>query len=208
MKKFDSVIQHYVEKIIKHPFLTQLVDGSLDPEIFQFYCLQDAYYLSIYAKVLRSLAKLTIEHHQFFINCAKSCEQEPHQSGITLPLWRELTPACFSYTHFLQTHDHNDFNKGVAAVLPCFIIYQQVAKLTNPNQPHNPFQAWFDTYTSQTFNSQCEYILNLIEKILQQNESQKLYDIIEQGCHLEWAFWDDSYHLKTVLSNNPTLAYS
>ena len=38
-------IGHIYDKILKHPFIQGLTDGSLDEEAFRFYVIQDALYL-------------------------------------------------------------------------------------------------------------------------------------------------------------------
>ena len=38
--------------IVKHPFLAGLTDGSLDPELFTHYVVQDAHYLRDFARTL------------------------------------------------------------------------------------------------------------------------------------------------------------
>ena len=47
-----SGIEQIYQAILAHPFLTGLVDGSLERESFQFYVIQDAHYLREYARAL------------------------------------------------------------------------------------------------------------------------------------------------------------
>ena len=40
------------EAILRHPFLTELADGTLDVHSFRFYLIEDAYYLGEFARAL------------------------------------------------------------------------------------------------------------------------------------------------------------
>ena len=40
------------EAILRHPFLTELSDGTLDVQAFRFYLIEDAYYLREFARAL------------------------------------------------------------------------------------------------------------------------------------------------------------
>lgn len=43
------------DRILKHPFIRGLTDGSLDEESFRFYVIQDALYLKDFARGLALL---------------------------------------------------------------------------------------------------------------------------------------------------------
>jgi len=56
---WNSIGEIY-SKILKHPFITGLTDGSLDETAFRFYVIQDALYLRDFARGLAILgAKAT-----------------------------------------------------------------------------------------------------------------------------------------------------
>ena len=41
----------------QHPFILQLQKGNLDPSIFRYYLIQDAYYLNAFSKAYDHLAE-------------------------------------------------------------------------------------------------------------------------------------------------------
>lgn len=43
----------------QHPFILQLQKGNLDPSIFRYYLIQDAYYLNAFSKAYDHLAEKT-----------------------------------------------------------------------------------------------------------------------------------------------------
>ena len=42
-----------------HPFILQLQEGNLDPSIFRYYLIQDAYYLKAFSEIYHLLADKT-----------------------------------------------------------------------------------------------------------------------------------------------------
>ncbi|MBA2313304.1 MAG: thiaminase II, partial [Actinobacteria bacterium] len=49
-------IEDIYKKILVHPFVGGLIDGSLNQQAFRFYVVQDALYLREYARALSLLA--------------------------------------------------------------------------------------------------------------------------------------------------------
>ena len=43
-----------------HPFVLQLQEGNLDPSIFRYYLIQDAYYLKAFSEAYHLLADKTL----------------------------------------------------------------------------------------------------------------------------------------------------
>jgi thiaminase/transcriptional activator TenA len=56
-------IKDLYDKILKHPFIKGLTDGSLDQEAFRFYMIQDALYLKDYARGLALLGAKAPQDH-------------------------------------------------------------------------------------------------------------------------------------------------
>ena len=50
-KKINNQTDYILQKIKEHPFINELMDGTLDKDIFLFYIAQDALYLSEYIKI-------------------------------------------------------------------------------------------------------------------------------------------------------------
>ncbi|MFP4134019.1 MAG: TenA family protein [Halothece sp.] len=62
-------------------------------------------------------------------------------------------PGCFSYTNFLlATAAFQPSEEAIAALLPCFWIYQEVGLYIAKNAVSNhPYQKWIDLYSGQDF---------------------------------------------------------
>ena len=65
----------------------------------------------------------------------------------------EPTPDCLAYTSFLLATAHQEpWEILIAALLPCFWIYWDVAQaITREAAPDNPYRAWIDTYADPHF---------------------------------------------------------
>ncbi len=59
--KFSKIARQqvvpYWEGSFSHPFLTELQAGTLDPAIFRYYLIQDAYYLKHFSRLYALIAQ-------------------------------------------------------------------------------------------------------------------------------------------------------
>ena len=63
------------------------------------------------------------------------------------------SPDCLAYTNYLLATAHQQpWEVTVAAILPCFWIYWDVAgAIVESAATDNPYRAWIDTYTDPRF---------------------------------------------------------
>src|SRR5437763_4935134 len=128
------------EAIHQLPFNTELAAGSLAPERFRFYILQDAIYLGQYSRVLALAAARAPDaaNLQAFAQSALGAvaveqrlhEHYLHEFGVEAAAIAAAAPApdCLAYTSFLlATAYHEPWPVLVAALLPCFCFYWSVA---------------------------------------------------------------------------------
>lgn len=197
-------------KITEHPFIIELMNGTLPKEKFEFYMRQDAYYLADFGRVLGGIGtKLKQpEHMEMFLNFATNTvkvEQILHEHYLkdmytfkTAP----MSPTCLSYVGFLHKH----FNTGsievaLAAVLPCFWIYKEVGDyiVARQTKEHNPYQDWINTYSGEDFALSVQQAIAICNTYaLETTEEQrvKMTEAFVQASKLEWLFWDSAYLLE------------
>lgn len=60
-EKARQQVVPYWEGSFTHPFITELQAGTLDPAIFRFYLIQDAYYLQHFTHLYTLIAAQTQE---------------------------------------------------------------------------------------------------------------------------------------------------
>jgi thiaminase/transcriptional activator TenA len=196
-----------LEKIKEHPFIIELMDGTLSKEVFQFYVNQDSLYLSEYKKTLAQLSiKCSDENDtQFFLNAATgiiNVENELHQVFLNKEQFNnEPSPSCELYTDYMSRIVNNKtLEEGLAVVLPCFTIYKEIGDYIlahQTNKDNNPYQNWINTYAGEDF---ANAVLNAIEITNRHAEKapeevlNKMELAFIKASKLEWMFWDSSYN--------------
>ncbi|HEX9447181.1 MAG TPA: thiaminase II [Dongiaceae bacterium] len=199
--------------ILDLPFNRELAEGTLSPERFRHYLIQDALYLTEYARALSLLAAkapLPAEIAQF--NQAASgailFEQAMQQSylshfGIETAEMRatEPTPTCLSYTSFMLAEAvTGSYQTLLAAVLPCFSIYAEVGSaIAATSRRDNPFQLWIDTYAAPEFQATVHAAEATAERaaaLTTSEQRQRMLQLFCRSVEFEWLFWDAAYRLE------------
>lgn len=195
------------QKILKLPFIQELIQGTLPPQKFSFYLQQDALYLIDFARALALVAAKANNASDIiaFIKYAEGAiidERELHQyyfNHYSIYESSHKNDACFAYTHYLiSTTATQSLEVSVATVLPCFWIYRDVGKYILKNAPkNNPYSKWIETYASENFSNLVDEALSIAER-LYENTSTSIQTTMEkaaqQSSTLEWRFWNEAYN--------------
>jgi thiaminase/transcriptional activator TenA len=198
------------DKILVHPFIEQLIEGSLDRQIFSDYIHQDTLYLQDYARVLSMISSrcsdpALVMTFSKFASGAIATELALHQvfkPNLPEASVQEKNPACFAYTNFLLSQAvYQPLEVSFAAVLPCFWIYEEVGKyaLSKAVLSDHPYKAWLETYAGNEFQALVEEMIEITENAAQQaakpirSEMEKAY---QAASVLEYKFWNDAFHNK------------
>lgn len=205
-----TTITPIYDRIMELPFIQELIAGTLSTDRFQFYMLQDAYYLQDFSRVL-AVAAARAADADMIVKFAEDAqraivvERALHgsyftQFGITPAevACIEPSPTCFSYTHFLlATAYHAPYEVLVAAVLPCFWIYWEVGKHIYAHAaPNNPYQAWIDTYAGDDFGETVRATIAAADAAGAQTSPSKRNAMLQafvRAAQLEWMFWDSAH---------------
>jgi thiaminase/transcriptional activator TenA len=199
--------------ILALPFNQELAAGTLARERFTFYMLQDAHYLTHFAKALAVTAARAPDAAALiqFAHSAREAvvvERALHEGffrdfGITpeQAAATEPSPTCAHYTHYLVALAHNaPYEIAVAALLPCFWIYWEVGKhLLQVARPDNPYQAWIDTYADQAFADGVQRVIAISDTIaadVTPAVREQMQHAFGRAARLEWMFWDSAYRLE------------
>ncbi|MDR1723322.1 MAG: thiaminase II [Tannerella sp.] len=202
-------IEPIYQKIKEMPFITELIDGTLDREKFAFYIQQDAMYIKDFGKALaRISANIGDKHKETFMSFAADSfyvEKELHDTyfkeyGISTDA--EQTPTCRLYTSYLYSQFYDSpMPVIVAAVLPCFWIYKEIGDyiIDSKKIDNNPYQAWIDTYGSEEFAESVRKAIAICDELAEgatpavRDEMTKAF----VNCsRMEWMFWDSAYNLE------------
>lgn len=198
------------KKIIEMPFITELMDGTLEKERFQFYITQDAGYLEHFGRALSLIgARAThitdaLAFMRFAENAlvVESILHESYCKDFGIPRKAALQPACHHYVHFLKSTAALDaVEVGMAAVLPCFWIYKAVGDhvLANQSAKDNPYQEWINTYAGEEFGIAVQQAISICDSVASSNTEQTRTAMTEAfitASQLEYDFWKGAYDLR------------
>jgi thiaminase/transcriptional activator TenA len=200
--------------ILAHPFVTGLTDGTLPETAFRYYVVQDALYLTRYARALSLCAAkapgegaiamfnehaagaIAVErslHEGFFADLGLTAEE----IAATPP-----APTNLAYTSYLlATAYGGSFAEALGAVLPCYWIYWEVGKaLIAGGSPHPLYRRWIDTYGGEEFAAIVGDVLALTERTgaeLGPAERRAMTDHFVTTSRYEWLFWDAALRMET-----------
>lgn len=204
------------EQILNLPFNQELTAGTLTPEAFCHYVIQDAHYLLAYGRALAVAAAKAYDADDVmqFSEAAKIAivvERSLHNDFMTaFNVSKEtfestpLTLACHHYTSFLTaTAWSESYPVVLAALLPCFWIYAEVGRaIVSQSVPNNPYQAWIDTYAGKEFHTAVRNVIATVDKVAARCDAdtlEKMHAAYTMGAKLEWLFWDSAYHQRQWL---------
>ncbi|MEH6406412.1 MAG: thiaminase II [Leeuwenhoekiella sp.] len=204
--KIDSVYNN----ILELPFITELMEGTLAIDKFQFYIAQDSVYLEHFGRALAIIAARAHEKEDIltftrFAEGAIVVESALHESffkefNIGQKAFPE--PACHHYVHYLKsTAALDQVEVAMAAVLPCFWIYKQVGDYILKNQSgNNQYQKWIDTYAGEEFGLLVETAIAICDRVAKEcteKQQAKMTEAFITASKLEYMFWDNAYKLKS-----------
>lgn len=187
------------------PFVRALGDGSLDAARFTYYLAQDTHYLDGYARALAAAAVRadTTSDLAFFAKSAHDSivvEQELHRAHVADVERHPRSPTCVGYTSYLlgvaQTQGYPEL---VAALLPCFWIYQDVGARMLERAGHldrHPYADWIGTYADEAFaaaTAAARAIADRVESAADQATSVRMHEAFARSMTWEWMFWDAAW---------------
>lgn len=205
-EKIRLKTEHIFHDIIKHDFVIELMQDTLNADIFGFYVNQDSLYLSEYKKSLVTVGTKChrADETQFFYESATGVilvEDALHKTFLK-PKYINPTPSptCELYNSYLARIVNNEsVEVGIAAVLPCFTIYKEVGDFIlrmQGNKGSNSYQSWIDTYASEEFAQAVAKAIDITNTYALTASPENLVKMEEafiKTSKLEWMFWDSAY---------------
>lgn len=198
-------------RILEHPFIVELAEGTLSRARFVHYLQQDDLYLIDFARALAYIAARVKEPCEMvsflkFSLGALVGERELHEDYFR---HYKIAPAnkknagCFAYTHYLiSVVTLQSVETAVAAVLPCFWVYHEVgAHIFSNSVRDNPYERWINTYSNEMFSLLVSEALEIAERMYELASSdvrQAMRKAAQESVYLEWQFWDEAYQLKAL----------
>jgi thiaminase/transcriptional activator TenA len=196
-----------LQRVLEHPFLRALEDGTLEERAFRYFVIQDAIYLRDYARALALLGArapdeasllLFIRHAVEALEVERALHAELFQAFGINPreaLATEPAPTCLAYTSYLLRVAHGgSFAEALGAILPCYWIYGEVGRaLLKGGSPHPLYQRWIEAYADAGYSAVVEDVLRVADRVwrgLGVDERARVAGHVRQTSRYEWCFWD------------------
>jgi thiaminase (transcriptional activator TenA) len=194
----------------EHPFVKGIGDGTLPIECFRHYVLNDAYYLSQFARV-QSLGAgkandlYTVSRMAAHAQGTYEAELSLHEKfakllGITEEEKTTFFPAPTSYaytSHLLQVAFSGHLGDIIAAILPCYWLYYEIGERLQHCTPIEPiYQEWIAAYGGEWFRELVEEQIGRLDELANQvtqqdRERMKHHFLI--SSRYEYMFWEMAY---------------
>jgi thiaminase (transcriptional activator TenA) len=206
---WSTIAETTYTAILDHPFLLELRAGTLGHDVFAFYIGQDGHYLRAFARTLSVLAAKApevddgamLDRHAWNAIAVEKALHDQFRSELGMDDFAasRVAPTCLAYTSFLQTTGYAaSFAEGIAAVLPCYWIYERVGReLAVDGSPDPLYQRWIDAYASPDYREIVTELLNLVDRLSTYtiDEDAAVWRFRTAAVY-EWMFWDAAYHLE------------
>lgn len=193
-----------LKQIIQHPFLGELVNGTLPKDKYNYFNDQDGKYDWRYANSLLKLASKADEPQRksFLVSAARHSTQE-WQTPV--PNEKDQCPSCEAYSNFEELSVTESFSGGLAAIAPCYVIYDKVGAWLKKNSvPNNPYQSFIEAYDSPRFRKHVADMMAMLNAVAAQEGDlgkKKMLENYAKSVAYEWQFWNSAYYM---LPQQPT----
>jgi thiaminase/transcriptional activator TenA len=202
-----SAMQDVFRRILAHPFLAGLTDGTLPRDAFAYYVVQDAHYLVDYARALALVGAKAPDEESIAMFAGHARGAIEVERSLHAGLFRELgisadevratpvMPTTLAYTSYLLRACHQgSFAEGLAAVLPCYWIYAEVGTALLARSSPDPLYArWIATYGGEEFGKIVADVLALVDRVgatASAAEEAAMRERVAATSRYEWMFWD------------------
>ncbi len=200
------------QKTLAHPFVTELGNGTLPLEKFQFYMCQDYVFLIEYSRLL-ALATAKAPNLDIMgrfanlLDATLNREMALHrefaaQCGIDADTLAatQAAPTAYAYTrHLVRVAALGDLPEIVAALLPCQWGYSEIGRLlAQRGKPMTaPFYCqWIEMYASAEFAALAEWLKELLNSFAGTAPEARLIETFCSSARYEYLFWDMAYRLE------------
>jgi thiaminase/transcriptional activator TenA len=200
-------------RILEHPFVGGIGDGSLSRDRFTFFLRQDYLFLIEYSRVLAMAAAKApdlagMTRFSEVLHATMSQEMELHRRysagfGIS-PEELERTriaPGTSAYGRYLVSIAHEGSIKEiVAAVLPCEWGYSEIGRhlaATGNASDENPYAEWINTYASDEFSALGAWLRGYLDEQARgcsAAERRRLHEVFLTSSRYEYLFWEMAYN--------------
>ncbi len=201
--------------VLCHPFVRGLGDGTLPPDRYRFYLLQDWLFLREYVRVLALAAAAApgLEEQRRLVRLLQATldqEMDLHRRTAALEgLGAEdldqgrPAPFTFAYTrHLLSTARGGTLGEIVAGLLPCQWGYAVIGRhlAARGPSPVARYQEWIQAYAGEAYQGTARWMWDLAAGLgrgMGAAERARAGEAFAYSFQLEYAFWDGCWRRQT-----------
>ena len=215
--KLSQTLYARAEKIwpryLSHPFVTQMADGTLPPEKFRYYTLQDYLYLKDYVKIFAAIIQKADDFEQIRFLSEELADTIGETFRTHIPYMKrlgiteeEIRSARThidnnAYTHYmLWEAQAGDVLTGLVTLLNCSWSYAYVAEKIVERCPDalwdEHYGSWFAGYVSESYRRTNQMLIDRIDALsgsIDDKTTAHLCEIFEKCCYFDLRFWDMVY---------------
>lgn len=201
------------EASFDHPFVTGIADGTLSLDSFRYYVLQDAYYLSHFARIqalgaakaedLHTTNRLAIHAQGTYEAELSLHENFSKRLGITEEEKQNFVaaPTAYAYTsHLYRAAYSGHLGDIIAALLPCYWLYYEIGEKLQGSTPAEPvYQEWIEAYGGDWFRELVEEQINRLDEIAEKvtdEDRKRMKEHFMISSQYEYSFWEMAYRLE------------
>ncbi|WP_207941488.1 thiaminase II [Enterococcus sp. DIV2402] len=204
----------YWEGSFQHPFIQQLHEGTLAPEIFRYYLIQDRYYLEHFGKLYQLIGEQSDRSEIKALMATNAEHLALGEVAIRKNFFEELgitedeiqntaiAPTAYHYvSHMYRQLIEGTPNVAVAGMLPCAWLYQEIGtRLIEKGSPHALYQRWIETYAGEESKEAIQVERNLLDQLYNESSSDEQEQMLAAfviSSQMEYAFWEMAQTLET-----------
>ncbi|MBH1989240.1 MAG: TenA family protein [Myxococcaceae bacterium] len=194
----DQRTEPLLIRILNHPFVQTLANGTLKVENYRYYKQQDRLYSTRYADVLSALS---IRTHNVTVKkfLTKAAIDSLEYGATGSEHDSQQCPSCQAYSDFELSSAFFSFAVGLSAMTPCYTVYERVADwmLQHPVSD-NPYQSWMDAWSSSDFKNSVQEIRAIMnQEALKVDLSvwDRMLEAYALAVRYEWQFFNSAWNL-------------
>jgi len=205
-----AAIEPLTARVLEHPVVTGLADGSLPEEVFRRFLIQDGLFLREFGRSLAMCAARVNGTGDLRLLCVQAAESLEVERDLHDHLAAEFgipgedlafahpNPTCQGYGSFLvRTCAIGALGDALAALAPCYLMYRRVgAALAATGSPDTRYATWIATYDGDAFGAATDAHLDLCGRVLDPLPSAARDSAVSHAltaARYEWLFWDAAW---------------
>lgn len=195
---------HLWQQSFDHPFIKEMANGQLPIRKFRFYCIQDYRYLEIFNHLQRQVmdqlsAVYLIPRNLFEMDDSQLEIQEREryfqEMSVSPEEYRDadLAPTNYDYLNHLRQSVADSAEVGLAALLPCPWLYNELAEYwQDQHSPEPMYDHFFATYAAVAASGEKQRMMAALDTVadgVDQATQDRMQRAFMRSSFYELHFW-------------------